>query len=421
MCPDERSDPLRVLHFADLHIGMEAYGRLDPDTGLNRRVVDFLERLDDVVAHALAHEADLVLFAGDAFRTRRPTPTYQREFARRLHRLSEAGVPTILLVGNHDVPVMEQRASSVAIFDALDVPHVTVAARPELLRVATRRGVVQVAALPYPVRQRLLSRGQVRRMGPAALDRAVSAAVVDRIEALAASVDPALPAVLLGHLSVEGASWGSERGIMMGRDVTVPLAALADPVWDYVALGHIHRHQVLNPEGAPPVVYAGSLERMDFGEEGQPKGFCWVELRRGATAWRFVEVAARPFVTIRADVREAPEPLPVIREAVGALSQKALSEAVLSEAVVRLVVQMTPEQEPRLRDADLAPLLEDAFFAQINREVDRAGRDRLAGLAPDAMTPVRLLARYLRAKGKSEDEIAHYREVAQSIFSEDEG
>ena len=280
--------PIRILHFADLHIGMENYGRMDPESGLNRRVADFLERLDMIVEYAIDHEADVVLFAGDAFRTRSPNPTHQREFAQRIRRLSQAEIPTVLLVGNHDVPVMEQRASSIEIFATLDVPYVTVAARPDLLRLETRHGPLQLATIPYPVRQRLLTREQFRQMRQEALDRAVSEAVVSLIVGFAARLDPQIPAVLTGHFSVDSAHWGSERNIMIGRDVAVPISALADTAWDYVALGHIHQHQDLNAGNMPPVVYAGSLERVDFGEEKQPKGFCWVEVQRGATTWRYV-------------------------------------------------------------------------------------------------------------------------------------
>ncbi|MFP4345896.1 MAG: exonuclease SbcCD subunit D [Anaerolineales bacterium] len=400
--------PIRILHFADLHIGMENYGRLDPETGLNQRVVDFLDRLDEVVAYAQEHEADLVLFAGDAFRTRDPNPTHQREFARRLRTLSEAEIPTVLLVGNHDIPVMEQRASSVDIFDALAVPKVYVGRAPDLLRIETRRGPLQVGVLPYPVRQRLLTREQYRRMSQEELDRAVTGAVVDLIRSLAARLDPELPAVLAAHLSVDMAHWGSERNIMVGRDVAVPLSALVDGGWDYVALGHIHQHQNLNAEGHPPVVYPGSLERVDFGEEGQPKGFCWVEVECGRAEWRYVRTPARSFCTVRVDVREEIDPLPAIHEAI--------ARQHLVDAVVRLVVQMTPEQEPHLRDGDLSPLLAEAFFAQVNRDVDRAVRDRLAGLEPESMTPEHLLERYLQAKGKSEAEIEAYLEIGQEIF-----
>ena len=90
----------------------------------------------------------------------------------------------------------------------------------------------------------------------------------------------AMPRVLAGHFSVSEAKLGSERTVMLGRDVAVATSTLADPAWDYVALGHIHRHQDLNPGAAPPVVYSGSLERIDFGEEHEPKGFCWVELEQ---------------------------------------------------------------------------------------------------------------------------------------------
>ena len=404
-------DPIRIVHFADLHIGMENYGRLDPETGLNQRVVDFLDRLDQVVEHAINHEADLVLFAGDAFRTRDPNPTHHREFARRMRRLSEAEIPTVLLVGNHDIPVMAQRASSVDIFAALAVPHVTVARQPELLRLETRRGPLEIGLIPYPVRQRLLTREQFRSMSQEDLDHAVTEAVVGLIRELKAERDPDVPGLLAGHFSVDTARWGSERSIMVGRDVAVPLSDLVDSVWDYVALGHIHQHQDLNPEGTPPVVYAGSMERVDFGEEGQPKGFCWVELARGQTAWRYIQMSARPFRTLRLDVRETSEPLDRIREAV--------AQHGLTGAVVRLIVQMTPEQEPHLRDADLSPLLEDAFFAQINRDVDRSVRDRLAGLEPESMTPEHLLERYLLAKRKTEEDVVRYLEVARDIFHEE--
>ncbi len=411
---------IRILHFADLHIGMENYGQLDPETGLNQRVVDFLQQLDAVVDYALEHQADLVLFAGDTFRTRTPNPTHQREFARRIHQLSEAAIPTVLLVGNHDVPVMEQRASSIEIFNTLSIPYVTVALKPDVLRIETQNGLVQVATIPHPVRQRLLTREQYRRMSQEELDRAVTQAVVSLIQDLATQVEPNAPAVLLGHFSVTNAHWGSERNIMVGRDVTVPLSALSDPTWAYVALGHIHHHQNLNPDNHPPVVYAGSLERVDFGEEKQTKGFCWVEITgadppAGKTdayqaGWRYVPLPARPFRTIRVDVREDTEPIYTVQEAI--------LRHDLKGTVTRLIVQMLPEQEPHLRDSDISPLLADAFSAQINREIDRSIRDRLEGLEPEAMTPAHLLSRYLRAKGKSEEAITPYLDEARKIFEQ---
>ena len=134
------TQPIRVLHFADIHIGMENYGKIDPETGMNQRVLDFVSRLREIVDYAIEHEADAVIFAGDAFKTRDPNPTYQRAFARQIVRLSKAGIPTVMLVGNHDIPLMEQRASSIDIFATLDVPNIIVARTERLHRIQTKRG-----------------------------------------------------------------------------------------------------------------------------------------------------------------------------------------------------------------------------------------------------------------------------------------
>jgi exonuclease SbcD len=118
------AEPIRVLHFSDVHIGMENYGRTDPQTGVSTRVRDFLRRMDEMIDYARAHDVDLVIFAGDAFKSRNPTPTFEREFAYRVQDLAEK-CPVVLLVGNHDLPSIERRASSIEIYETLNVPNVT--------------------------------------------------------------------------------------------------------------------------------------------------------------------------------------------------------------------------------------------------------------------------------------------------------
>ena len=404
---------IRLLHFADLHIGMENYGRLDPATGVNGRVLDFLHRFDEVIDYGLDHEVDLVIFCGDAFKMRNPTPTYQRAFARRVKRLSDAGVPVVLLVGNHDLPTMVQRASSVDIFRTLDVSNVVVGWEEQVHRVETRHGPVQVATVPYPVRQRLLARDEYRGLSIKQLDEQVQSIVTANIGAMAKQVDPEVPAVLAAHLSVSGATFGSERSVMIGRDAVVLKSALADPAWDYVALGHVHKHQSLNDGAYPPVVYAGSLERIDFGEEGQPKGFCWVELVRGETTWEFVGVDARRFVTIRADVRDELNPLMALQQEVAAHD--------LQDAVVRLILHLRADQESLVRDRDVRALLADAYFVGgINREVERDARVRLGDLAPEEMSDRELLAKYLETKSVDAERMEELLEHAEAIFANDD-
>jgi exonuclease SbcD len=403
---------IRILHLADLHIGTENYGRLDPATGLNGRVMDFLRRLNEVVDHALEHEVDLVLFAGDAYKTRDPNSTYRREFARRIKRLADAGIPVVLLVGNHDLPAQERRASSVEIFRTLDVPNVLVANRDRLHHLTTRRGEpIQVATVPYPIRQRLLAHSEHKDKTIAQLDTLVQQLVTENIQGLAAQVDPSVPAVLTGHFSVSDAEFGSERSVMLGRDVVVLKSILANPAWDYVALGHIHRHQELNRGGHPPIVYCGSLERIDFGEEHETKGFVIADVHRGRTEWQFHPIHARRFVTIRTDVRDQVDPLAALLEAI--------AQHNLSDAVVRVFVQALPEQAGLLRDPDIRQALDDAYYiASISKEIQRTYRLRLGGESPEELTPAELLTRYLESKDTPPDRIEILVQHASEIFQD---
>jgi exonuclease SbcD len=403
-------DGIRLLHLADLHIGVENYGHLDPATGLNDRVMDFLRRLSETVDYALEHEVDLVLFAGDAYKTRDPNATYHREFARRIKRLADAGIPVVLLVGNHDLPAQERKASSVEIFRTLDVPNVLVAGRDHLYRIKTRRGApVQVATVPYPIRQRLLAHEEHKGKTIAELDALVQCLVSENIQALSAQVDPSIPAVFTGHFSVSDARYGSERTVMLGRDVVVLKSIVADPAWDYVALGHIHRHQELNGGLHPPIVYSGSLERIDFGEENEPKGFVVADVRRGHTEWQLHPVAARRFVTIRADVRAVADPLGALLEII--------AQHQVEDAVVRVLVQARPEQEGLLRDADVRRALAGAYnIANVSKEIERAYRQRLGGVSPEGLTSKELLARYLESKGTPPDRIQTLLRNAEEIF-----
>ena len=146
---------MRILHFADLHIGVENYGRVDPATGMSTRVVDFLTALDELVEYALSQDVDLVLLAGDAYKGRDPSQTHQRELAKRLAQLSSARVPVFMLVGNHDLPHAVGRATAVEIFRTLSVPNLIVGDQLQNYTVSTKNGPLQIVAVPWPRRSGL--------------------------------------------------------------------------------------------------------------------------------------------------------------------------------------------------------------------------------------------------------------------------
>lgn len=406
-------EPIKVLHLADIHIGMENYGRLDSRSGLNSRVLDFLRRMSDAVDYAVEHEADLCIFAGDAYKNQRPNPTLQREFSRRIKRLADAGIPTLLLVGNHDLSTADRAASSLDIFKTLDVPLVTVANREELHQITCRRGQqVQVAAAPYPLRSRLLSDDQYREMSIEALDNALVQLVGDSIADMAREAEqkPNLPTIFVGHFSVAEAKQGSEQSVMIGRDIVIQKSFLANPVWDYVALGHIHKHQELNDGYHPPIVYPGSLERIDFGEEKEDKGFVWAVVEKGRSTWEFIQVKCRKFLTIRIDVTESDDPMTDILDKI--------EERDVTEAIVRIIIRAKAEQDPLIEDRQIQTALKLAsYVASITHDVDRHQRGRLGDANIEELSPLMALELYFKTKNVDDERKAILLKHAEALIN----
>lgn len=385
---------IRMLHLADLHIGVENYGKIDPATGLHTRLLDYMARLDEAIAVGLEAGVDLVLIAGDIYKNRSPNPTHQREFARRLYRLRSAGVPVFILTGNHDISTAAGKAHSVEIFDAVGLEGVTVADRPKLHVIETRSGPLQIVALPWVTRQALMTRDELRGASIAEIDYELRRRLERFVIDTAARLSPDAPAVLAFHGSVDGAQLGSERAITLGQDLVLPRSVLAQPGVDYVALGHIHKHQALG--AGPPIVYPGSIERVDFGEQDEPKGCVIVELDPGAARWQFHQLDARPFVTIEHDVRKSSDPLGLVRTLIG--RQR------LDGAVVRVELQADREQTAALREDEIRRLLEEAgahHVAAVNLSVERASRRRFAGAEQalmEGLSPRRALEIFLQQK-----------------------
>ncbi len=411
---------MRLLHLADLHIGIENYGRVDPATGLHSRLRDYLERLDEAIDIGLDAGVDAVLIAGDVYKNRTPNPTQQREFARRIHRLRAIGLPVLILTGNHDVSPAAGRAHAVEIFDTLAVDGVTIADRPRIHTLHTRSGPLQVIALPWVTRHALLTREELRM----ASFLEVETMLIERVERFlrqaADDVDPTLPTVLTVHGTIDGATFGAERQVLLGRDLVYPRSLVALPNVDYVAMGHIHRHQALGDH--PPIVYPGSIERIDFGEEGEDKGCIIVDLgAKGETQWRFHKLSARPFVTIAVDVRGVSDPMEPVLSAIGRRS--------LRGAVVRLKIEARPEQEGMVRTEAIRQAIEEAgasFVAAVVVEVERSARGRLArddASVLDGLTPRRALELYLRQKTPplTEERIAALLAAADELLTAEDG
>jgi DNA repair protein SbcD/Mre11 len=407
---------IKLLHFADAHIDMANFGRHDPQSGLPMRVMDFLKSLDEIVVTAIEEEVDLVIFAGDTYKDRSPAPTFQREWGKRIMQLSRAGIPTLLLTGNHDISPATGRAHAIQEFDTLEVPHVRVLHQPQFLSSADLEDLpVQVLALPWISRSGLMASLELGGTEPGQIYETLNDRLTELVNNWLEEADPALPIILTAHASVEGAMYGTERMVMLGNDLVLPPAMVKDQRFDYVALGHIHKPQDLNEGAHPPVIYPGSIERVDFGEADDRKYFILAEVKKGHTkvTWRELK-NIRPFVDIYVRLDSDKD--------INHKLQSALPpQEDLENAIVRMIIQYHRDWEPLIDETALRTLTAAAFEFHLVKRPQMEARVRLPeGRAASSLGFIELLDIYWDASksGFEADKKQVLNQLAKTIIDE---
>lgn len=388
--------PMKLLHFADAHIDMANYGRHDPQSGLPLRVLDFLKSLDVIVETATTQKVDLVIFAGDAYKDRTPAPTFQREWGKRIVRLSQAGIPTILLVGNHDLSPSIGRAHAIQEFDTLQVPYVHVISKPCLLTPQELGIPAQVIGLPWISRSGLMAATET---DSTEVYTEIESRLTELVSQFIERADPALPLILTAHASVQGAIFGAERMVMLGSDLVLPGSLVKDPRLDYVALGHIHKPQNLNGPGPdrtdktayahPPVIYPGSIERVDFGEAHDDKFFIVADVQKSKTTVNWHKLTGtRPFLEAWARLENSEN---VTEQLKAALPDPAR----MQDAVVKLTIEYPRDFEKLIHEAELRDYAAGAFEFHLVKRPQIEARIRLPGDQTIAsLTPLELLGKF---------------------------
>jgi DNA repair protein SbcD/Mre11 len=403
---------MKLLHFADAHIDMANYGRHDPETGLPLRVLDFLKSLDAIVDAAISEKVDMVIFAGDAYKDRSPAPTFQREWGRRIMRLSQAKIPTLLLIGNHDVSPSFGRAHALQEFKTLQVPFVKVLDKPCLLKQEELWGLpIQVIAMPWITRSGLMA-ATGETDATEAFTR-IEGNMGELIEGWIEEADPTLPIILTAHASIEGAKFGGERLVMLGNDLVLSGSLVKNPKFSYVAMGHIHKPQDVNEGFQPPVIYPGSIERVDFGEAKEDRFFVIADIEKGKDTrvdWVQLE-GVRKFIDRRTILGSNENVTDALKDALPDPQE-------MSEAIVRLLVEYPRAWDTLIDETALRKYTENTFEFHLLKRPQSEARVRIGeGQLVSSLSPLDLLGQYFAAsKTKDTDEL---RKLALDILNED--
>ncbi|WP_009543372.1 exonuclease subunit SbcD [Crocosphaera subtropica] len=404
---------IKVLHFSDIHLGSGfSHGTINPKTGLNTRLEDFINCLSLCIDRAINEPVDLVLFGGDAFPDATPPPYIQEAFAAQFRRLADANIPTILLVGNHDQHSQGNGGASLCIYRTLAVPGFIVGDNLITHKISTKHGQIQVITLPWLTRSSLLTKSKTEGLSLDEINQLLIKALEPVLEEEIRKLDPNLPTILLGHLMVNRARFGAEQFLAVGRGFTIPISLLIRPEIDYVALGHVHKHQNLNPNNNPPVIYPGSIERVDFSEEKEEKGYILINLKKGEVKWQFCPLPARPFLTIKVDISQADDPQTAL--------VKAIEKKTIDNTVVRVNYQIRSEQLELINNSVIHDALKAAHSYTIRPEIiSQLSRPRLPELGiGKSLDPIEALKTYLDNQEDIKDIKEDMLEAAQLLLNE---
>ena len=405
-----------IIHTADIHIGVENYSRPDPKTRTSSRLQDFLRSLDELVDYSIDNEADLVLICGDVYKSRNPTQTHQREFVKRISKLAREGIKVFLLAGNHDSPNVPGPATTLDIFPTLDIENVQIANELNTQIVQTRNGSIQIISLPWIRKGDFMSLEKYNQLSNEKFNSAIEEKLIEDLDKEIANLDSSMPSILASHVSVDLAKTSSEKSMTLGKDYLLPTNFLANPKLDYVALGHIHRHQILNDD--PPVVYSGSLERIDFGEEKDSKGFCVIDIstspdkKNRLNSYKFVEVNARRFKTIQIKIEEND----------GSPNEKIVAEIEkhdIYETIAQVIIEVSSSRYSEISDRKIRDSLSEAnFVAAIRKNVITESKNRLGKELHESIPAIEALETYLKERNIGEEKIRLLLEKGQNLISE---
>lgn len=227
----------------DWHIGLNTHGVFDPETGMNTRLIDIRNAAEEIINHAIADGATHFFHLGDLFHTNHPTPTEIAVAQTLINKLSDAGIRTYIISGNHDF-VQGKKLDALEMFSKQKIDHVTFHSDPKVVL----DGDVRLVIIPH----------------------CTQAELMQFVESSKIPQDDKLN-VMLCHTTFAGAQVGSEDR-MMAAGVTMLRQELNVNV---VFSGHIHKPQKLVSaySGRADVHYPGSPIQMDFAERNDEKEF----------------------------------------------------------------------------------------------------------------------------------------------------
>lgn len=273
---------MRLLHLADLHLG---FPLREDESKFN-----FFKSLDFVVEKAKEYKVEVVLIAGDVFHERSPNAKLQSIFSSFVRNLMVNKIPVLIITGNHEGPSFRGKNIHLDVYDNLKLPSVYVSKTSEVISINGANFIT----LPYPFKLNFIAKEENRNREESEVLNLMNRRLLDILDEKLSDIGNGNLNILVGHLPVSEGEVGFEKYINITSEIPLSIEELDRINISYFALGHLHKHQIIRSKKYGHVfVYPGSLDRLDFGDEDDEKGFYFVEVEPSKEP--YLEFIKNPF------------------------------------------------------------------------------------------------------------------------------
>ncbi|MFX0200080.1 MAG: exonuclease SbcCD subunit D [Candidatus Hodarchaeota archaeon] len=377
-------EDISIVIVADVHAGLNFDFKIDPDTGISERARDFHRNFVRAAHFAIEHKSKLFIVLGDLFERAHVSPTF-REWIRSdiIEPLGEVGVEIWLVAGNHEQPKSPARGTSIQ--DFRGYPHVKVfmEATEEHLKIEGK--TIGALIVPYLHPEQVIRLTQKDTSQKVSIEQQFQLGqriLRDQIAKKAKSLQTDFK-VLFAHYYIEGAKLRETRyPTVLPGEFKFSLDMIPDNL-DLAVFGHVHLHQIVGKRGSTEILYPGAIERIDWGERNDKKGFLILK-PFAPQKWEFIELPTREMVKISVQVPTG------TKDPTTEILAKIPWE--VTEKMIRLEIEAGEGIQEKILESKIEEKLKGAFHYEI-----RTAELQTEKIAPVSFTmdPYKLLGEFI--------------------------
>jgi exonuclease SbcD len=394
----------KVVCVGDIHEGINFGFNIDAETGISKRALDIHDNFAKTADYAIENGSALFVILGDMFDRTHVSPTF-RELIRRdvIEPLNNAEIKVWILAGNHDQPHGEKKGTSIDDFRGYN--NVSVFRKPTVEEMEIKGKKLGFVIVPYLHPEQIarlvrekegteIAREQMFLMG----QRLLKQWIENRVGELETDIK-----IMFGHYYLEGAKLRktSSPEVLPGefsftRDM-IPFNL------DLAVFGHVHLHQVMGK--SPQLVYTGAIERVDWGEREDKKGFVVIS-PDNKNLWEFKELPTREMVKISVEIKADED---ATQKILDAIPEK------VEEKMFRLEIGLDEGVRERISESQITEKLKGAFYYDVRWK--ELAIEKI-GYAEFTMNPYKLLRTFLSTNYGDHPKYEQILREGESILNE---